>query len=123
MLKALGRWAAQRVHGNRRSAGGLLLTRRYYLEDDQEWRLGQCYLGLLGIPYFVLAWIYIGIAYAHRPRVGNHLILGSWSQLGLDAKIIIPIMFVWHPLAILSFVRIFWVWGEISAQPRAEIGE
>jgi hypothetical protein len=123
VLKALGRRATRIVHGGRRSAGGLLLTGRYYLEDDQEWRLGQCYLGLLGFPFFVVAWIYIRIAYADAPRYGNHLILGSWSQLGLDAKIIIPVMFVWHPLAMFSFVRIFSVWGEISAQPRAEIGE
>jgi hypothetical protein len=51
-LAALGRWAARKVHGNRRSSEGYLLTRARYVDEDQEWRLGQCYLGLLGLPLF-----------------------------------------------------------------------
>lgn len=123
MLKWLGRRMTRLVHGNRRSAGGLLLTRDHYLEDDQEWRLGQCYAGLLGIPAFVCIWFYIRIAYADAPRLGNKLVLGHYSELGLDAKILIPIMLLWHLAAMASFVRVCFVWGEISDQPRSELGE
>ena len=121
MLKALGRRVTRLVHGDRRSASGLLLTRRYYLEDDQEWRLGQCYLGLLGLPFFVIAWVYVRIAYADAPRYGNKLILGHWSQLGLDVKILLPLMIIGHLAAMASFIRIFLVWGEIAQQPRFEV--
>jgi len=123
VLKALGRWATRRVHGNRRSAGGLLLTRLYYLEDDQEWRLGQSYLGLLGFPLFVIGYLYIRIAYADAPRHGNRYVLGFWSQLGPDLKILLPIMVAGHLLAMASFIRAILVWSEIRQQPRPDIGE
>jgi hypothetical protein len=123
VLKALGRRATRFVHGNRRSAGGLLLTRDYYLEEDQEWRLGQCYVGLLGLPFFALAWTYVYFAYSDAPRQGHKLILGHWSQLGLDVKILLPLMIIGHLTAMASFIRLFLVRAEIAQQPRSEIGE
>lgn len=123
MLKALGRRATRLVHGNLRSASGLLLTRYNYLEDDQEWRLGQSYLGLLGFALFVLGLVYLRIFYAHVPGQGHKYILGHWSQLGPDLKILLPLMVVSHLTAMASFVRLMLVRAEIAQQPRSEVSE
>lgn len=125
-MKALGRWATRKVHGNSRSRDGYLLTKRHYLDDDQEWRLGLCYVGLvfsfLGIAAISL---YVNIAFAHLRTVvsGRSTIrLGHWSDLSADMKLLIPLLL----LLILSAV--FWVMRyiavvrpEIEAQPRSEI--
>jgi hypothetical protein len=121
VLKALGRRATRIVHGDRRSSGGLLLTGSYYLEDDQEWRLGQSYVGLLGFPFFALAWTYVYFAYADAPRHGHRLDLGHWSQLGPDVKILLPLMIIGHLGAMASAIRLFLVRAEIAQQPRSEI--
>jgi len=64
VLKRLGRRATAAVHGRSRSRSGLLLARDFHIEEDQEWRLGQSYLGLLGVPFFFAACLYARIAHA-----------------------------------------------------------
>ena len=123
MLKSLGRWATRLVHGNRRGMTGLLLTRHHYLEDEQEWRLGQSYLGLLGFAVFLAIWLYVWIAYADAPRVGKRIHLGHWDQLGLDLKILLPLAVAGHLFGMVSAVRAWLVWQEIAMQSRAELGE
>jgi hypothetical protein len=123
MLKRLGLRVTALVHGRRRSRAGLLLTGRSYIEPDQEWRLGQSYLGMSGFAVFVLGLAYLGIAHADTPMRGHRHVLGPWSQLGLDLKILLPIMVVCHLAAMASCVRAVLVWQEINAQDRDDIGE
>jgi hypothetical protein len=126
-LPWLGRWATRMVHGNKRSSQGYLLTKKRYLDEDQEWRLGQAYLGLLGIPLFLFMFPYVAIVHRNTGYYGpsrhgamaHHL--GFWSDMPLDLKILLPLTVVWHFTAIASIFRVALVWGETGT--RDEIGE
>ncbi|HEX8643777.1 MAG TPA: hypothetical protein VF702_07665 [Allosphingosinicella sp.] len=50
------------ILGAERSADGLLLTKRHYLEPDQEWRLGLALLGLSGLPIAAAIMVYLQTA-------------------------------------------------------------
>jgi hypothetical protein len=121
---ALGRWAARKVHGNARSTEGHLLTRTAYIDEDQEWRLGQAYLGLLGLPVFLPCFLYVQSA--HRDlgyyRRSRHVhVLGPWADLPLDLKIIIPLMAIAHLVFLASFARLILVRQGLGS--REELGE
>lgn len=123
MLKALGRRVTRKLLGNLRSPDGLLLTRRYFVEADQEWRLGHAILGLGGFPVVIAIFIYVQIAYGHL-RVPHHGIrLGHWSDLSLDMKILTPLTFLCFVLAMASCLRCMLIWGEISHQPRSDVDD
>lgn len=62
MRKALGRRVTRGILGAERSADGLLLTKRHYLEPDQEWRLGLALLGLSGLPIAAAIMVYLQTA-------------------------------------------------------------
>ena len=123
MLKRLGRRATAVVHGRLRSRSGLLLTGDHYIEEDQEWRLGQSYLGLVGFPFLIASWLYVRIAYWGLPRSPGHRhsVAIRWDQMGWDVKLLLPIMVAWHLIAMASALRALNVWGEIRQQPREEL--
>jgi hypothetical protein len=110
-LPALGFWAARKVHGDLRSSEGYLLTSRHFIERDQEWRLGQAYLGLLGLPLFVLIAAYLGIR-------GEE---GHWSDLSLDARILYPLAFLSHITGFASVIRLHLLRGQLGL--REDLGE
>jgi hypothetical protein len=123
-LAALGRWAARKVHGNCRSAEGHLLTRTFYVDEDQEWRLGQSYLGLLGLPFFLLAFAYVQSAHrdlGYYTRGGRRHVLGHWANLPLDLKIIIPLTVIAHLVFLASCIRLVVLWQGLGW--REELGE
>lgn len=104
----LGHQTTRLVHGNRRSNEGELMTRRHYLTAEVEWRLGQTYLGLLGLLALPLGGLYIETfardvgRYSH----GRHY-LGHWNDLPSDLRIVIPLMFIAHIIGMVSAVRYF----------------
>ncbi len=71
---------------------------------------------------FVSSYLYVQIVHwntgYHR---GNQHIIGHWSSMPLDLKILLPLVVVWHFAALAPFFRLAIVWGEIG--PRDEIGE
>jgi hypothetical protein len=120
-LPQLGRWAAQLIHGKERSPQGHLLTKKHVIEEDQEWRLGQAYIGMLGILYLIFLFLYVGLFHHDLGYwVGRKHHLGRWSDLPLDLKILIPPLFPIHLIAILSFGRAIVVWNGIGSRTELE---
>ncbi len=107
-LVVLGRKIAQLVHGNKRNDQEELLTTRYCLTDEVEWRLGQTYLGLIGLLALPLGGLYIEI---FSEDVGYHAqgrhYLGHWGDLPADLRIILPLMFLDTMVGMASVVRYF----------------
>jgi hypothetical protein len=109
----VGRKITQLIHGKQRNAEGHLKTRRHLLTEEVEWRLGQTYLGLVGL----LA-IPLGLAYTEvfRYDVGYHSYgrhyLGHWSEMPWDLKIVIPLVFLGHIVGMASAVRYMIVAGD-----------
>jgi hypothetical protein len=121
-LKRIGRWTARKVHGDRRSAQGYLLTRSHYLDEAQEWRVGQGYLGMLALPVFPLVFLYVQTVHVRTGYwVGRRHVLGHWSDLPADLKILIPLLFAAQLIGLLSAARTLLIWR--GAGSRDELGE
>lgn len=128
-LVPLGRWAARLVHRAKDTTDGGLISRRYFIPEDVAWRLGQAYLGMLGLLALPLTWQYLNafhqntgtVRYSYDVfgrRVGKHY-LGFRSDLPLDLKIILPLTFVLHVIGIVSFIRWLLVSQELRKQNKA----
>jgi len=115
-LYDLGLWVTQRVHGRRRSSQGYLLTAKHYLTSDDEWRLGQSYLGALGLPLYGLIMFYVA---AVHPDVGYEdeggWNLGPVDDWPVDMKVLVPIAVVALIVSLLSLTRLFMVWRALGA--------
>ena len=122
MLQALGCWVTRKVHGDVRSPEGYLLTRRHFLVEDQESRLGQTYLGMLGMPLFVAIGCYILIRYGGNMGVPGVARFPNLTDMPLDVKILTALAAIGHPLGLFSIVRWTIVAGEIGDQRRADLG-
>lgn len=121
-LKRIGRWTARKVHGNARSAQGYLLTKSHWIDEDQEWQLGQSYLGMLGLPVFPIVSVYLQTVHLHTGYWrGNRHVLGHWSDLPLDLKILLPLTFICHFAGLVSAVRAILVWKGVGS--RKDLGE
>ena len=121
-LRRLGRWTARKVHGGERSRDGHLLTRRHYLDEAQEWRVGQGYLGMLALPVFPLILVYLQTAHFDTGYWrGKRRILGHWSDLPTDLKILIPLAVACHLVGLASAIRTILIWRGVGS--RQEIGE
>lgn len=124
MLKRLGRWAAGKVHGSERSSEGYLIAGEHYLLEEQEWRVGLCYLGLFGILIFAVIITYMIMAYDHYPRGrGNRIILGEWSELPLELKILMPLAIGSHLTGMGSAMAAWVMWLGVRAQLRSDLFE
>ncbi len=116
-LRRFGQFIAFKAHGRNLDADGSLLTRKHRIQEDDIWRLGQAYFGILGLLALPLALMYLH--YFHQDtgtvtyhydalnrRVAKHR-LGFFEDLPLDLKIIMPLTFLLHFGGLLSAVR----WG------------
>jgi hypothetical protein len=113
---------ARKVHGNRRSSHGFLLTHRHYLHEDQEWRIGQGYLGMLALFALPILFAYVQTMHFHTGYwSGSRHHLGYWSDLPADLKIAIPLVFVAHLTGMLSAARTILLWQGVGT--REELGE
>lgn len=112
----------RKIHGNVRSSQGYLLTKNHYLTRGQEWRLGQSYLGMMGMGLWILMPVYIEI---FRPAYGTmyqgEYELGFWSDWTWDLRIVIPIRILAFVNAIISIFRTVIIWSGIGR--RADLGE
>ncbi|QAY77792.1 hypothetical protein [Sphingosinicella sp. BN140058] len=122
-LPAIGRWAARKVHGNRRSTDGYLLTERHFIDEDTEWRLGQAYLGVLGFPLFFIDLLIVRIFFGHlaERHSDGALHFGFWSDLVWQLKLLFPLAVIFHIGGMASIVRLFVVWGQLGL--RSDLGE
>lgn len=121
-LKRVGLWMARKVHGNRRSSQGYLLTERHYFDEDQEWRLGQGYLGMAGLPALPIVFLYVQTIHARTGYwSGRRHFLGAYSDLPTDLRILIPLLFVAHLTGMVSAARTILLWQGVGT--RDEIGE
>lgn len=121
-LEGLGRWAARKVHGNRRSSQGYLLTASAYIDEDQEWQLGQAYLGLLALPLDLLCFAWVMWAHPHLGYVrGNRRVIGHWADLLPDLRIVIPLLVIAHVVFLASAFRAVLIWRGLGS--REDLGE
>ena len=65
MLNRIAKYVVRKIHGHQRSPDDYLLTRRFYMDAEQELALGQSYLGLAGFPIFIVVLAYILVAYGY----------------------------------------------------------
>jgi len=115
-LPRLGRWMTQKVHGNVRSAEGFILTKNSYIDPDTEWRVGQAYLGVAGLPIYVSIWFYV--YFAHRNTgywVGHRHYIGPWADWPIDLKILTPIAILGFLFGMGSIIRLFILWSQFGS--------
>jgi hypothetical protein len=117
----IGKSITQKVHGNLRSKEGYLLTKTHFIEEEEEWRLGQAYLGLLGLPLYVAIWfcvqhLYEDVGYWE----GNRHVLGHWSNMPSNLRILIAIDIASFLIGFVSIFRTLLVWTQIGR--REDIG-
>jgi hypothetical protein len=121
-LVPLGRFATRLIHRARECPDGSMVSSRHHIPEDVAWRLGQAYVGLLGLLSLPLAWTYVeafhqGTGYYHYyhdilgRRLASHR-LGFWSDLPTDLKIIMPLTFVLHTIGLFSAIR----WGLVRQE-------
>ena len=105
-LLPLGRWAARLIHRAKDGPDGSLMSRKHIIPGDVAWRLGQAYLGMLGLLALPSAWAYVKAFHQDTGyQLGNWHVLGFWSDLSLDLKIVMPLTFILHVIGVVSFIR------------------
>lgn len=114
-MPQLGEWAAQLAHGRITNIDGDLLAQKFRIPRDDIWRLGQAYLGMLGLLALPLCFGYMrlfhqatGFLTYHYDILGRRVAkhhLGFWSDLPLDLKVIVPLTFLLHFIGLASAIR------------------
>lgn len=113
-LVPLGRWATRKLHRATDGPEGGLVSAKYYITKDVARRLGQAYLGALGLLALPLTVWYLNAFHQDTGYViGNRHILGHWKDLPLDLKVIMPLMFILHVIGVVSLIRCFLVAQEL----------
>src|SRR4051794_4738136 len=122
MLERPARALCRLVHGRRRSGDGYLLTRRHWMDDDQEVRAGKCYLGLACLLIFIANGKYMVERYGHEVH-GRRVASFAFSDMPLEEKFLLPISLIAFFIAFASLFRAMFLLQEVIAQRRADLGE
>lgn len=124
MLNRITKYVVRKIHGHQRSPDGYLLTRRFYMDAEQELALGQSYLGLAGFPIFMVVLAYLLSAYGY-PGGGKGDAYGvsyaSFSKMPGEVQILLPIAIIAHLIGMASTIRLAINWSAISGQDRTLI--
>ena len=125
-LVPLGRWVTRLLHRAEDVPDGAMLSARHYIPEDVAWRLGQAYLGALGLLALPLTWWYLREFHRGTGRIRHYedafgrpaerQYLGFWSDLPPDLKVILPLTVILHLVGLVSAMRCLLVRREL--QPR-----
>jgi hypothetical protein len=125
-LVPLGRAATRLIHRAQGTADGAMLSARHYIAEDVAWRLGQAYIGALGLLALPLTWWYLKEFHRGTGRIQHYVnvfgrpaerhYLGFWSDLPGDLKIILPLTFVLHIIGMVSAMRCILVRQELQVR-------
>lgn len=109
------------IHGSRRNADGFLLTSRHYIDEDQEVALGQSYLGLAGLPVFLLIVFYTVVVYGEPTGRGYRARFANFADMPTEIQLLLPIAVVAHLTAMASMFRLVFHWSAISSQHQSNL--
>ena len=124
MFNRVAKSLVSKLHGDDRSPEGFLLTRRKYVDSDQELALGQSYLGLSGFLIFVLIFCYTMLVYGYPgggKNGGYGFRFSSFAQMPAELKLLIPIAIASHLAGMISAFRLMINWSAISSQDKSQI--
>jgi len=114
-LLPLGRWATRRLHRAKEGPAGGLISEKHFIPEDVAWRLGQAYLGMVGLIALPFTIWYLKAFHQGTGHIrGSRHYLGHWNELPLDLKVILPLTFILHIIGIVSFVR----WALVAQELR-----
>jgi hypothetical protein len=116
MLNTLGRRITRAIHGNKRNDSNCLIVGDYYLWSDQERNLGLSYLGLLGIPLFVLFGI-LTMRFYEPSGATRHYFVSRWSEV----EILTMLAVICHLTGMASAFACIINWKMIKTQPTSEL--